>query len=154
MKRIFIAVFALALTFTTVSCSNDSDPAATTVTVDSAAPIGAFTVSKSGTLTAQNGTPTTGKIETGTDSQGNSFVHLGTDFKTELGTGTATVYLSKTATFTSSPGTGNPDLKLVGIVTKNGEAYYKLSGAAPADLPYVIIWCGTAGIPFGNGLLK
>ncbi len=153
MKRIFIGIFALALTtITTVSCDKDTETV--TVQVDTTRPVGAFTASKTGTLTAQNGTPTQGKIEIGKDTENSTFVHLGSDFKTELGTGTATVYLSKTATFTASPGTGNPDLKLVGVVSANGEAYYKLSGAAPAGLDYVIIWCGSANIPFGNGLLK
>jgi len=153
MKRIFIAIFALALTsLTAVSCSSDTETV--TVQVDTAKPVGAFTVTKTGTLTAQNGTPTTGKIEIGTDSQNTTFIHLGSDFKTELGTGTATVYLSKTAAFTASPGTGNPDLKLIGIVAANGEVYYKVNGTIPVGLDYLIIWCGSANIPFGNGQLK
>ncbi|MCG9793286.1 DM13 domain-containing protein [Flavobacterium algicola] len=153
MKRIFIAIFALALTtMTAVSCSNDNET--TTVEVDSALPVGTFTVTKSGTLTAQNGTPTAGKIEIGVDSENTTFVHLGSDFTTELGTGTATVYLSTTSTYTASPGTGNPDLKLIGIVTENGEIYYKVNGTIAANLNYLIIWCGSANIPFGNGLLQ
>lgn len=153
MKRIIITMLALvAISITTVSCSKETETVE--VAVDTAIPVGAFTVSKMGTLTAQNGTPTKGKIEIGTDSQNTTFVHLGSDFTTEQGTGTATVYLSKTATFTASPGTGNPDLKLIGIITKNGEAYYKVNGTIPAGLNYVIIWCGSANIPFGNGLLN
>ncbi|WP_418263579.1 DM13 domain-containing protein [Flavobacterium faecale] len=153
MKRIIITMLALvAISITTVSCSKDTETVE--VAVDTAIPVGVFNVSKTGTLTAQNGTPTKGKIEIGKDSQNTTFVHLGSDFTTEQGTGTATVYLSKTATFTASPGTGNPDLKLIGIITKNGEAYYKVDGTIPAGLDYVIIWCGTASIPFGNGLLK
>lgn len=153
MKRIIITMLALvAISITTVSCSKETETVE--VAVDTAIPVGAFTVSKMGTLTAENGTPTKGKIEIGTDSQNTTFVHLGSDFTTEQGTGTATVYLSKTATFTASPGTGNPDLKLIGIITKNGEAYYKVNGTIPAGLNYVIIWCGSANIPFGNGLLN
>lgn len=153
MKRIFSAILAIvALSLTAASCSSDSGTA--TVQVDTTKPVGAFTVTKSGTLTAQNGTPTTGKIEMGTDSQSTTFIHLGSDFKTELGTGTATVYLSKTATFTASPSTGNPDLKLIGIVAGNGEAFFKVNGTIPAGLNYIIIWCGSANIAFGNGLLK
>lgn len=153
MKRIFIAIFALALTtMTTVSCSSNSDNV--TVEVDSSLPVGTFTVKKTGTLTAQNGTPTKGKIEIGVDSKNTTFVHLGSDFTTELGTGTATVYLSTTATYNASPGTGNPDLKLIGIVNKNGEMYYKVNDTAANTLTYLIIWCGSANIPFGNGQLK
>lgn len=154
MKRHFLAIIALAFTsLATISCSSD-DTETVTVEVDSAKPMGTFTVSKTGTLTAQNGTPTAGKIEIGVDGSNDTFIHLGSDFTTELGTGTATVYLSRTATYTASPGTGNPDLKLIGIVTQNGEAYYKVDGTIPAGLDYVIIWCGSANIPFGNGLLN
>tara|TARA_R110000868_G_scaffold16710_1_gene74315 strand:- start:3513 stop:3974 length:462 start_codon:yes stop_codon:yes gene_type:complete len=153
MKRIFIAIFALALTtLTTVSCSSDSEN--TTVEVDTALPVGAFKVTKTGNLTAQNGTPTKGKIEIGVDSQNTTFVHLGSDFTTELGTGTTSVYLSTSNTFTASPGTGNPDLKLIGIVTKNGEVYYKVTGTIDNKFSHLIIWCGSANIPFGNGQLQ
>jgi hypothetical protein len=152
MKKIILSVFAMAIvSITAFSCSDDETK---TVTVDSSLPDGNFSVSKMGTLIAQNGTPTKGKIEIGTDSKGATFVHLGTDFTTELGTGTATVYLSKTATFTASPSTGNPDLKLVGVVNRNGEFYFKLNSVAPTGLNYIIIWCASANVPFGNGELK
>lgn len=154
MKRIFTTMIALALvSISTVACSSDNNETVE-VQVDTANPVGAFTAIKTGTLTAQNGTPTKGLIETGVDNSNTTFVHLGSDFTTELGTGTATIYLSRTATFTASPGTGNPDLKLIGIVNKNGEAFYKVDGTIPAGLDYVIVWCGSANIPFGNGLLK
>lgn len=151
MKRIFIAILALAIT-TIISCSSDSENTASEV--NSSSPVGAFTVSKSGNLTAQNGTPTKGKIEIGVDSQNTSFVRLGPDFTTELGTGTTSVYLSTSKTYTASPGSGNPDLKLIGIVTKNGEIYYKVNGAIENKFSYLIIWCGSANIPFGNGQLQ
>ena len=147
MKKLF-SVMALALLI--ASCKKGTD---TTVTVDPTAPVGAFTASKNGNLTAQNGTPTTGMIQLGTDTQGTTFLHLGSNFKTELGTGTATVYLSTSMTFMANPGAGNPTLKLVGTVTGNGEKYYKIAGTVPANFTYVIIWCGTANIPFGNGQL-
>ena len=86
--------------------------------------------------------------------QSANWVKLGSDFKTELGTGTATLYLSTSATYKASPGTGNPDLKLVGIVSKNGEQYFKLGAAPDAKFSYVIVWCGSASIPFGNAMLK
>ncbi len=143
-SMIFIAVLAIT------SCKKDAE----TITVDSSRPSGTFTVTKRGTLVAQNNTPTKGTVELGTDVNGDTFLHLTPDFTTEQGTGTATVYLSKTATFTASPGTGNPDLKLVGVVAKNGEFYFKIAGTVPTTLAYTIIWCGTAGIPFGNANIK
>jgi hypothetical protein len=146
-KIIFASVTILALAF--ASCKKTE-----TVTVDSSKPSGTFTVNKTGTLTAQNGTPTAGTVELGTDAAGTRFVHLMPNFTTMLATGTATIYLSKTMTFTASPGTGNPDLKLAGVVAANGEAWYKLSGTVAANLEYLIVWCGTAGIPFGNARLQ
>lgn len=124
------------------------------VTVDTAVPVGAFTAKSSGALTAQNGTPTKGTASVGTDTKGTYFMKLGSDFTTELGTGTATLYLSTSATFKSSPGTGNPDLKLVGVIAKNGEQNFKLAAAPEAKFTYVIVWCGTAAVPFGNAQLK
>ncbi len=151
MKKIFFTIFALALTaITIVSCSEDTKE----VVVDSSQPNGVFTVKQTALLMAQNGTPTKGTIEIGTDSKNITFLHLKSDFTTEQGTGTSTLYLSKTGTFTASPGTGNPALKLIGIINKNGEAYYKVNGTISIDLKWVIIWCASANVPFGNGELK
>jgi hypothetical protein len=77
----------------------------------------ALTVTKP-KLNCSKRNPNQRKIEIGVDSQNTTFVHLGSDFTTELGTGTTSVYLSTSNTFKASPGTGNPDLKLIGIVTK------------------------------------
>jgi hypothetical protein len=142
----FSMLFALAA-FT--SCTKTEE-----VTVDSTQPVGAFTAKTTGALTAQNGTPTKGTASIGTDTKSTYFVKLGSDFTTELGTGTATLYLSTSATYKASPGTGNPDLKLVGVIAKNGEQNFKLTAAPDAKFTYVIVWCGSAAIPFGNAQLK
>lgn len=147
MKKLLTIALA-AILFT--SCGKDE----TTVTVDSSQPSGAFTATRSGTLTAQNSTPTKGAISIGRDAQNTNFLSLGSDFTTELGTGTATVYLSTSATFTASPGTGNPNLILVGTVQGNGARFYRLNAAPAATFTHVIIWCATANIPFGNGRLN
>lgn len=148
MKKGLFFSFMLALGVM-VSCTKTE-----TVTVDTAVPNGTFSAKLSGALMAQNGTPTAGTASVGTDGQSANWVKLGSDFKTELGTGTATLYLSTSATYKASPGTGNPDLKLVGIVSKNGEQYFKLGAAPDAKFSYVIVWCGSASIPFGNAMLK
>jgi hypothetical protein len=148
MKK-FIYLFSI-VAFGITSCTKD----AVTVTVDSSKPDGTFTPMKTGTFTAQNSTPTVGMAQLGKDAKGIQFLKFGTDFKTEFATGTVSVYLSTTMTFTASPGTGNPDLKLVGPVSKAGENYFKLDPAADAKFTYVILWCGTANIPFGNAKLN
>jgi hypothetical protein len=148
MKKGFLLSMLFALVALT-SCTKTEE-----VIVDTAVPVGAFTATKTGALTAQNSTPTKGTASIGTDTKGTSFVKLGSDFTTELGTGTATLYLSTSATYKASPGTGNPDLKLVGIIGKNGEQNFKLAAAPDAKFSYVIVWCGSAAIPFGNAMLK
>jgi hypothetical protein len=148
MKKGFLFAIIVALG-TLVSCTKTEQ-----VTIDSAQPQGTFSITKTGTLTAQNNTPTKGTGSIGTDAQGTPFVKLGTDFTTELGTGTATLYLSTSATYKASPGTGNPDLKLVGIISKNGEQNFKLAAAPDAKFTHLIVWCGSAAVPFGNAMLK
>ncbi len=147
MKKLIYAFAIVAMGLS--SCSKDN-----TVTVDTSLPNGTFTPTKTGTFTAQNATPTAGTAQLGTDSKSIQFLKFGSDFKTEFGTGTVTIYLSTTMTFTASPGTGNPNLKLVGIVPKAGENYFKIDPAADPKFAYVIIWCGTANIPFGNAKLN
>ena len=132
-----------------VACTKTNE-----VTIDSAQPQGTFTASKTGALVAQNSTPTKGTASVGTDSKGTNFVKLGSDFTTELGTGTATLYFSTSATYKASPGTGNPDLKLIGTIPKNGEQNFKLTAAPDAKFTHVIVWCGSASVPFGNAMLK
>jgi len=142
-------LFALSLTIT--SCGDDD---AMTVTIDSSTPNGTLTVERSGTLTAENGTPTAGTVEYGQDDDGTYFVRLADNFTTELGTGTVSAYLSTSNTFTADPMNGNPDLQLIGSTQKNGEQFFKLDGAVSSDFTHLILWCNTASIPFGNSPLQ
>lgn len=148
MKKLFY-VFAL-LAIGVLSCSEDAE----TVTIDSSRPDGTFTAAKSGTFVAQNGTPTMGMAQLGTDSKGVQFLRFSESFNTQFATGTVSVYLSTSMTFTPNPGAGNPDLKLVGPTLKAGETFFKLDPAADAKFTHVILWCGTASIPFGYAPLN
>jgi hypothetical protein len=157
MKNFRLLCLLLAFgSFTLVSCSDDDDDndTPTQVTIDSSQPSGSFTASRGGMLTAQNNTPTMGTVELGMDAQGSNFLHFASNFTTELGTGTVSIYLSTSATFTADPMNGNPDLKLVGVVNDNGESYHKINGMVESKFTHVIIWCGSANIPFGNALLQ
>ena len=140
-----MAILAMALS----GCSNDE-----TITIDSSKPDGTFTSTKSGMFVEQNSTGSMGTVELGTDSKNIQFVKFDSDFTTNLATGTVTVYLSTSMTYTADPGNGNPDLKLVGIVTKAGENYFKVDPAAPAKFTHAILWCGSANIPFGYAELN
>ncbi len=150
MKLQFITAVAIAaIAFT--SCKKDDT---TTVTIDSAQPNGAFTATRAGNFVAQNGTPTQGKAEVGTDASGVTFLHFASNFKTEQGTGTTSVFLSTSATYTANPGAGNPDLQLAGIVRKDGEVYYKMNGPIAAKFTHVVLWCASANVQFGNAKLQ
>jgi len=145
------ALMLLALSFTITSCGDDD---AVTVTIDSSTPNGTLSVDRTGTLTAENGTPTAGTVEYGQDEDGTYFVRLADNFTTELGTGTVSAYLSTSDTFMADPMNGNPDLQLIGSTQKNGEQFFKLDGAISSDFTHLILWCNTASIPFGNAPLQ
>ncbi|MEZ4884081.1 MAG: DM13 domain-containing protein [Chitinophagales bacterium] len=134
----------------TTSCSKDDD----TITIDSSLPNGNFVSERSGSLTAQSGTPTAGTVELGKDEDNVNFLHFASNFTTELGTGTVGIYLSTSDTFMADPGSGNPDLILVGSVQGNGEQYVKINQTVPSSFTHVILWCNTASIPFGNAPLQ
>lgn len=146
-----IALLLLCFSFTLTSCGDDDTEI---VTIDSSLPSGTLNVDRSGSFTAQNDTPTQGDIESGTDDNSTNFLRLANNFTTEQATGTVSVYLSTSEVFTASPGTGNPDLMLIGSIRSNGEQFFKLDSAIPANFTHVILWCNTAGIPFGYGPLN
>ncbi|WP_020527005.1 DM13 domain-containing protein [Flexithrix dorotheae] len=148
MKNLTLIWFVMAV-FTFISCEDDTEKI-----IDSSLPNGTFTAQKGGTFVAQNGTPTAGTVDLGLDEAGSTFLKFNEDFMTELGTGTVTVYLSTSDTFTPNPGEGNPDLKLIGAIGSNGESYHKIMDTVESKFTHVILWCGSASIPFGNAALQ
>lgn len=138
-------LFALTLAFT--ACKKDE-------VIDPTVPNGEFTVSKSGTFVDQNGAGSAGKIELGTDEDGTQFAKMGSDFKTNLATGTVVVYLSTSATYTADPMNGNPALRLIGYINANGEQYIRLDPAAESKFTHVLLYCASAGVQFGNAALN
>ncbi len=147
LKKLTIPAFALIVL---VACNEDPNE----VVIDSSLPQGTFEADATGSFVEQNDTGSAGMAALGTDSEGTQFLMFGSDFMTNLGTGTVTIYLSTTETFTPNPGSGNPDLFLVGAVKSNGEQYFKLEPAAESKFDHVILWCGSAGIPFGYAELQ
>lgn len=146
----FFFSLLLLVSVSFVACEEDGD----TQIIDSSQPAGAFTADRAGDFIAQNGTPTSGMAALGTDEDGNDFLRFGSDFTTELGTGTVTVYLSTSENFVADPGNGNPDLILVGAALQNGEIFFKLDRSVGNQFTHVILWCGSASIPFGYAELK
>ncbi len=148
MKKL-INLFALAAIVIT-SCSKDAE----TITIDSSKPNGTFTPAKSGTFVAQSSTSTTGMAQLGTDTKGVQFLKFNSSFTTNFATGTVSVYLSTSMTWVPDAGNSNGNLRLLGPTLKAGETYFKLDPAAAAKFTHVILWCGTAGVPFGYAPLN
>ncbi len=151
MKRniMLFAFFALALSFFTTACEKEKE-----VIVDPTKPQGTFSVAKSGNFTEQNATGSKGGAQLGKDEDGIQFLKFDSNFATNFATGTVTVYLSTSMTFTPDPANGNPSLRLVGPVTKAGENYFRLDPAADAKFTHVILWCASANVPFGFARLQ
>ena len=134
-----------------VSCSDDADP----VTIDPTKPTGSLTVQRTGSFVDQNGAGSIGTANLGLDTQGKEFLTFGSNFNTALATGTVTVFLSTSATFTPDPANGNPNLLALGPVRMSGENFFVIpSGATTGKYTHVILWCGSVGIPFGNARLQ
>jgi len=146
---LLLSLFTLISLAMFTACDDDE-----AVIVDPTQPQGAFTVAKTGTFVEQNGTGSTGTAELGTDENGVQFLKFGSNFNTSFATGTVTVYLSTSMTFMPDPGNGNPELRLVNPVSKAGENYFRLDPAAAAKFTHVILWCGSANIPFGYAQLQ
>jgi hypothetical protein len=144
MSRIFVfAVLSLAF----AACTEE-------VVIDPTQPQGSFSVSRSGSFVAQNGTNSAGMAELGSDEDNTQFVRFSSSFTTNFATGTVTVYLSKGQTFMADPANGNPSLRLLGVTRAGGEQYFKVEPAANAEFTHVILWCASANVPFGYAPLN
>lgn len=147
LKKISIILLAAAFI---IGCSDDEE----TITIDSSQPQGDFNVQLSGTFAGDNGTTSRGTVEIGTDNTSTQFLRLGSNFETAVATGTVAVYLSTSDTYTADPMSGNPDLQLIGSVSVNGEAFFKVKPVAAAKFTHVILWCTSVGVQFGNAELN
>jgi hypothetical protein len=144
-----LAIFSFVMLASFSACEKEVE-----VIVDPTKPQGKFSAAQSGTFVEQNATGSKGAAQLGTDTDGVQFLKFGTDFSTTFATGTVTVYLSTSMTFTPDPANGNPALRLVGPVSKAGENYFRLDPKADAKFTHVILWCGSANVPFGYAKLQ
>ena len=150
VKLIIVAMSLLATSVLFTSCGKEE----VEVIVDSSQPMGDFTSLRMGSIVEQNGTGSKGVVSLGEDDQNITFVKFSTDFMTVLATGTVTVYLSTSNEFKADPANGNPNIKLIGTVLKNGEQYIKIDSTVDSKYTHLILWCGSANIPFGYAELK
>ncbi|WP_373496417.1 DM13 domain-containing protein [Aquiflexum sp.] len=110
-----------------------------------------FKILKGGTLNRQSGTNTTGMVQIVQSDSGMHFLRLSENFNTKFSTGTVTVYLSTTSSLRLNEA---GSFQLIGRVNTPGEHFYELNGLPDEKFTHGIIWCGAAGIPFGNALLE
>ena len=102
-----------------------------------------------GSITPGASPKTVGTAELGTDgTSGPQVLHLGKDFVSDFVTGDLTLFLSKTANYDAA------QVQLVSLVSKNGEAYYKVSPTVSAAYKYLIVYCAVAKAQFGAAELK
>ncbi|MBL6447506.1 DM13 domain-containing protein [Fulvivirga sp. 29W222] len=148
LKKLGILIIPITLC---IACSNDDTEE---ILIDTSMPQGSFTTAKNGIFVEQNDTGSTGTAQLGTDENGIQFLHFAADFSTNLATGTVTVYLSTSSEYKADPSSGNPDLRLIGPVSSTGENYFMLDPAAASKFTHVILWCGSANIPFGYAELN
>jgi hypothetical protein len=149
MKNLFLILLITPLLFT--ACEDETE----TMIVDPTQPQGEFEVSRSGSFVDQNDAGSTGNAELGTDSEDQEFLRFNDSFNTAIGTGTVTVYLSTSETFTADPMNGNPDLLLIGPVRNQGENFFEIpEGESTSKYTHVILWCNSVSIPFGYAELN
>ncbi|WP_194778339.1 DM13 domain-containing protein [Pararhodonellum marinum] len=147
MKKIFL----YTLLIIAVSCSNDESP----TVLDASRPNGTFSVTRSGSFIDQNGAGSMGTASLGTDTQNTAFLVFDQSFRTALATGTVTVFLSTSETFTPDPANGNPNLLLLGPVRNPGENFFRIpQNSDTSPFSHVILWCGSVGVPFGYARIQ
>ena len=123
-------------------------------------PVGTTTALRTGTLKAENGTPTVGMVSVVRDANSDEYVALADDFKSDFGTGTVAVYLAKSAANIKSQRTkadGSPNgagnVLAIGFLSKNGKQYLKLPTVS-TGFSYLVLYCETVEINFGNAPLQ
>jgi hypothetical protein len=144
-NRLIITVMLMLIV---CACNSDMDDMANN---NSVAINGPFKVVLTGDLVRQSGTNTTGMVQIVEDNSGAFFVRLSENFNTKFSTNTVTVYLSTSATLRLNE---SGSFEKIGGVNRAGEHFYKLDDFPEEKFTHGIIWCGAAGIPFGNALLN
>jgi hypothetical protein len=151
MKKLFLMLLGFSMLFS--ACKDETE----TMVIDSSLPQGEFEVSRMGSFVDQNDVGTSGSAALGTDSESDEFLRFSDNFMTELGTGTVSIYLTtrnEDLNELFDPAGGNQEIELVGIVQTNGEQFFKLDTPDSDKFSHVILWCASAGIPFGNAELN
>lgn len=125
--------------------------------VNNNGPVTPTTVVRSGMLAAESGTPTAGTVAIVRDANSDEWVSFGSNFTSSFATGTVTVYLAKAATRIGDqrvlPPPPVPNILAAGFVSRNGAQAIRLPASA-TGFNYVVLYCETAEINFGNARLN
>jgi len=150
MKKTLLCILAAGIAL--VGCNDSS----TNPVTNNSGPVAPTTRLKSGTLTAENGTPTVGTLTILKDANNQEWLHLNADFTSSFATGTVTVYLAKSAARIGDqrvlPPPPVPNIRAIGFVNQNGAQDLKISGSQQG-FSHVVFYCETAEINFGNAPL-
>ena len=140
---IFLAVFAI---LTVLACKKETIEPSN----QASAPVN-FIADQEGFFQQQNGYTAEGMVRLGMDENNLQWLRLASDFKASLSTGAVTVYLSKSQALNLNAST---DFLRLDLVKTPGEHFFKVNPAVNADFKYVILWCASANVQFGNAVLN
>lgn len=147
MKKPFQFYFILVSILLLAACREETDEAPMNPAVEVSEPL---EVLKSGALSNQSGAGTRGTMRLIKDASNKHFIELSDNFTTKFSTGTVTVYLSTSASLRLNEA---GSFLLLGLANKPGSHFFELAGNPDPKFTHGIIWCGAAGIPFGNAKL-
>jgi len=147
MKKLkIIAPFIFLLAFT--NCQKEE--VVTPDPVNPSLPNGMFSPARSGTFQKQNGYNAVGTARLGSDLTNVQWLYFAPDFNTSLSTGAVTVYLSKNKGLSLG---ATDTFRRVDLVKTAGEHYFKLDPSVGSEFKFVILWCASASVQFGNAEL-
>lgn len=138
MNHLFRLLLLASITF--LSCAKDDIP----VVPDETETL--LTPKYRGNFTGINDYTVEGTATIGLDAKGKTFLRLEENFTSSFAAGSVAVYLSQKE---------NLDLKdqtsfiSVGVISKNGLHNFEID-FFDNTFKYVIIWCSSAGLPFGK----
>ncbi len=150
-----IVMFSVATLIAIAGCKKD-DPAPAQ-TVFNVGPVPPTTTLRTGTLTAENATPTAGSVSIVRDANNEEWISFGSNFTSTFATGTVAVYLAKSNARIGSqrtlPPPPVPNILSAGFVAVNGAQSIKIR-ASSTGFSHVVLYCETAEINFGNAAMN
>jgi hypothetical protein len=150
MKKCILPIVVAAV-LVIGGCKKD-DPAPAQTIINNG-PVPPTTTLRTGTLVAENATPTAGMVSIVRDANNEEWISFASNFTSTFATGTVAVYLAKSNARIGSqrtlPPPPVPNILSVGFVSMNGAQAIKIPGSS-TGFSHVVLYCETAEINFGN----